>query len=104
VVPGLREGGTVSGRARRTVTATIAAFLLAACGGSAPATADPPPLPLLNVTNPVEVLFGPGMTAGFGLEPVYSQCDNHGHRVFASRHPIDFRVLNDPTCPGGGPK
>jgi hypothetical protein len=99
-VPGLREGGTVSGRARRTVTATIAAFLLAACGGSAPATADPPPLPQVNVTNPVEVFFGPGMTAGFGLEPVYSQCDNHGHRVFASRHPM----LNDPTCPGGGPK
>lgn len=84
--------------AGRWLATACAVLAVAACSGSQAATAEPPHPPESDVTNPVEVFFRD--STGFSVEPVYSQCDNHGHRVFASRHPIDFRVLDDPSCPG----
>jgi hypothetical protein len=49
----------------------------------------------------VEVLLTDEQGTEGGVEPVYSQCDRHGHRVFASRHPIHFQVVEDLSCPGG---
>jgi hypothetical protein len=50
------------------------------------------------VKNPIDVLFTDSTT---DVPIVLSQCDNHGHRVFASRHPEDFVVIDDPSCPDG---
>jgi hypothetical protein len=50
------------------------------------------------VATEVEVLLTHEQGTEGGVEPVYSQCDHHGHRVFASRHPIRFQVVNDDSC------
>jgi hypothetical protein len=34
-----------------------------------------------------------------GIEDIAMRCDGHGHRVYASRHPIEFVVIDDKTCP-----
>jgi hypothetical protein len=62
---------------------------------------DPDHVPINYIGSPVEVVLGDTGKLDIGVEPVYHQCDGHGHRVYASRHPIDFRVVTDPTCPGG---
>jgi hypothetical protein len=62
---------------------------------------DPDHVPINYIGDPVEIVLGDTGKLGIGVEPVYHQCDGHGHRVYASRHPIRFVVISDPTCPGG---
>jgi hypothetical protein len=66
-------------------------------GQESAASSSEPSTPTTVVRTPIDVLI-PDQGDAY---PVYSQCDGHGHRVFASRHPERFVVITDPSCPGG---